>query len=84
MLEWKIYISGLHYGLYGSGAVVLARRDDSPGVERGKFYTIAEVVDTGMGKCGKNLLIRLVGVPGEYVRNTFSVNEECKARMQNR
>ncbi len=72
----QVYLKGDFCGLYGTGAVVYARRNDGDLV-KGNYYTIKEVVDTGLGMCGKNLGIVVDEVPGVYTRNDFRVTESC-------
>lgn len=76
-----VYLEGKYHGLYGRGAVIFARRDQSPGVEKNRYHTIEEVVATDIGSCGKNLMVKLEGIQGLYSRKTFKVNEDCWKKM---
>ena len=75
MPELNIYLRGNMRGLYGSGAEILAIRDESPQVKKGEWYRIhAVVADACDGTCGRNLYLTLTDVCGEYSRNTFRAN----------
>jgi len=73
MIGLRIYLHGTSHGRYGAGTRVLAHRNTGEIIE-GKYYTIAEI-EPGVGMCGRNLLITLEEVSGEYVRNDFRVNK---------
>ena len=78
----KIYLRGECCGIYGAGMIVYARRNDEPGVIKGNYYTIEDVVVTELGACARNQGIVLEGVDGVYYKNTFKVNQECLQRME--
>ena len=77
----KIYLKGERFGIYGSGTVIRAVRDDGE-VKKGEYYTIDEVVQTEMGSCARNLEIVLREVNGTYTKKTFRVTQECLRRTR--
>ena len=77
----KVYISGPLYGPCGEGNVVMARRNSAPSVLAKEYYIISGVVSyEQMGACGKNLLVTLDGLEGEYHKSDFKRNSECLLR----
>lgn len=77
-----IYLEGEYYGIYGSGAVIFAKRNTLPELEKGNYYTIKEVLDNGCGACVRNRGIILEEINGIYSKKDFKVNEECHRRME--
>jgi len=73
-----VYLKGEHYGKYGAGDIVFARRGEGGDVVRGFFYEIDRVVRVGDESCRNDLGLKLVGCEGVYLRNTFRVNDGCK------
>ncbi|MFC1728131.1 hypothetical protein ACFLZ7_01540 [Nanoarchaeota archaeon] len=82
--EFKVYLKGECFGLYGRGDVVLAVRDETPKVVKDSYYTIKKVVETEKGACARNLAVILQEVEGAYSRRTFRADKTCLEMKEKR
>jgi hypothetical protein len=82
-----VYLGGRYSGVYRSGTVIRAKKDEEC-IVKGRYYVLEAIVaDLGMCARHRHLVVSTLDdlrVDGIHKRNSFEVDEECLRLQKSR